>query len=252
SSCASVRNESPLNNQPTIVIDRLSIWTDPAIQNNGDIDSIANQMLNYRAFLTKNLFNDSSSIPIQVVLYKNQESYSKQQKTEIQSWAHYNITTKTVHVSIDAPSQVWQHEFIHAILNQKNLRYPFWIHEGMSLLFQSIQPTDLSFCKVDVRLPSELYRFRNHLLELHKPIPIPEQNRFGREDIFSDTVLSAYFAFFLYQRQQLIDLVRDFNNSNQSSFLLLLNGNYQDLKKLETEFYHWLATDQPLESSRNC
>lgn len=252
SSCALPHSEPALQSQPTIVIDRLSIWTEPSIQNSKDIDSIVNQMLKYRSFLNKNLFNDTSSIPIQVVLYKNQESYSKQQKTDIQSWAHFNLATKTIHVSIDAPNKVWQHEFIHAILNQKNQHFPFWIHEGVSLLLQSTQPTDLAFCKIDVQLPSELYQFRTHLLKLRLPIPIPEQNHFGREDIFYDTVLSAYFALFLYQKQELIDLVRNLKASKQSSFLFLLNGNYQELKKLETEFYIWLASDLPLKASRSC
>ena len=252
SNCATSQNETRLPKEPTIVIDRLSIWAEPSIQNSADIDSLVKQMIQYRAFLTKNLFNDSSIVPIRVALYKNRESYSRSRPTQIESLAHFNLATQTIHVRVNAPSEVWRHEFIHAILYQKSKQYPFWIQEGVSLLFQSIPPSDLSFCQVDVKLPFSLHRFQNDLLEDRLRIPIPEQKNFGREDIFYDTILSAYFAFFLYQRQELLTLIQNMPKSNQTAFLLLLNGNYESLEKLETEFYTWLATNQPRKSRRNC
>mgnify|MGYP001354136090 CR=1 FL=1 len=214
---------------------------------------VAKQMIDFSAFLSREIFSDTKAPGLRAVFYNNNESYSKSRPLDIESLAHFQLATATIHLPVTLQDEVWKHEVIHAILFAKQPNYPFWLQEGSALLLQRIKARPV--CNSRLQLPAGLYLLRLNLLQNRPSLPVNQTSPALTDNhtaVYEATALAAYYVFYLWQQKKLLQTLRQSVDESRQPFLILYSGNYNELQTDEIKFYEWLETDQSVQAASGC
>ncbi len=240
---------APWSRTAPLVADGIHYWVEPGIESY--VTTRLADMAEFKQWLSASLFPGQSGGPVRIVFYRDHSSYARYRPESVDSLAHFHLKTAVIHLPVDIPEEGWKHELVHAVLHERWQNYPFWAQEGAALLFQSADPRR-PLCDTALRLPASLTGYRERLLRLRLPLPLRRDVELNRKGIYEETALAGYFAYFLWQRRQLLPYLRKAAESERDSFLLLLGGDYRRLKMIEMEFYEWLSSPLAIRPQTGC
>jgi hypothetical protein len=203
--------------------------------------------------LKKNFFPLSTNRRINVILYRDQKSYSMYRRVLFDSLADFERNEFRINVPLNAPRTTWRHELAHALLESARPLSPFWLHEGLALFLQEGDFTESIGCAnhMAVSMPSTL---RSYLPDLRR-----------RDDLFSvklgknsddtlefNTGLAGYFIFFLWHRKKLLPLLIEYQRGDRPPEWYIVHGDRAKWRSLIEDFRLWIKSEYPEEALPGC
>lgn len=232
-------------------VDGLLLWMEPGVR----VEGLRTRLDEVRAFhraAQNELTPGRGTVPLRLAVYASAASYAALRPVAVDSVAHFHRESRVIHIPASAPAEAWRHETVHAVLHEHNPNLPFWLQEGSALLFQGANETAL--CRGQVlRLPPGVLAYRNLLASRPRPLPIALRGEAALDELYLDTSQAAFFAFYLWQRGQLLSVIQHQpQNPDSTPFLLLTGGDLHRNAALSAEFNEWLKTSAAIGASSGC
>lgn len=232
-------------------VDGLLLWIEPGIR----IEGLRPRLEEVRAFhraVQGQLTPGTGTAPLRLAVYVSPASYAALRPVAVDSVAHFHRDSRIIHIPASAPPEAWRHETVHAVLHEHNPNLPFWLQEGSALLFQGAKGTALCHAQA-LRLPPGVLAYRNVLAARPRPLPIALRGEAALDELYLDTAQAAFFAFFLWQRGELLSVIQNQpRNPAMTPFLLLTGGDLQRQEALSAEFIEWLKTSSAIGAAAGC
>lgn len=227
------------------------VWVEPGVPVSR-LQPVLKEVVAFHRSLEAQLAQDSTRTPLRLAIYASRESYAALRPVPVDSMAHFHRESQTIHIPITAPLETWRHETVHAFLYEHNPDLPYWLQEGTAYLLQGANERPLCHGQ-PLRLPAEILPYRSLLLAERRPLPLgPLSESDNREQVL-ETTRAAYFAFFLWQRGELLSVIHhQVSDPATGPWLLLTGGDLHRHAALSADFYEWLGSPAAVAALPGC
>ena len=149
--------------------------------------------------------------PVEVWLYRDNAHYSNclDNQRHMPSRSRYESASRQLHIPASAPAASWRHEWVHVLLSEGPARLPYWLHEGLALLFE-----ESPGWRGAVSVPE---RFRPYRQAARERLPAAE-SMFAEQQPAQDATdlaLIVYFCAYLKERGHLYECLQSAGRNPQ-------------------------------------